>query len=477
MNLNLKKRIIDKLSCFNYSRHVSRYFNRVLFGSLLFLNTTFVLPKSISCGNIVNLSEYTKKNSFTNESTIGTNVSNVVSKDLSDLLKYPNYYNHSKYLPTVKYSVNQFKLFPINLTNIDLIGLSISNGNYTKYRTNVFNEPFINNDGLMLFYKNKEFLNFRQKKISNKFKNSVAANNANNKNNSNNKSYVASIISIERNKSENNEDISKNNSDISDVMNSCVNSYDAKNLLARELAISSYSDITLGKFVDNEYFKLLREKDAIMQIKKYNITKGSIVTVVNKTFQKAIVMRIEHLSDYATDNQNDAVLNSDETIYKNMEDAYLSQDYTLVKILCEVDCSTSKIYGNKIFYGDGKTPEGLFFMSSPENSSDWLYEGLLMYGPNFLRLKKSIGIHGNGTDTIRNNLLRKDRRYSAPQQLGIYNNNFGSGLSHGCIRFDNDVLNYLIKNNYFSKGNPIIIFENNNLTKLLSKYYAKLERN
>ncbi len=214
------------------------------------------------------------------------------------------------------------------------------------------------------------------------------------------------------------------------------------NIDATDTTINNFAKVSNGKFIDNEYFKSLREKEAIEQIQKYAITTNTIITIINKTFQKAIIAQIE-----------------------------ANAKKPLIKIILETDCSTAKEKGNKLNSGDGKTPEGLFLMSKPVDSYNWTYNERLMYGPKFIRVKNAIGIHGTGTYNINNKITLNDKKYAKPEQLGIYNNNFGIGLSHGCIRFENSVLDSLIKKKLFKQDNPVIIFENNKLTELLSKYY------
>ena len=288
--------------------------------------------------------------------------------------------------------------------------------------------------------------------------------------------------------------------------------------------VSSYAANSNGEFSDNNYFRMLRKKDAVVQIKNNLVNfecnpNDSTIIIINKTFQKAMIAKIERntnkssskrLSSCFINDSNDfcdylpRIFNKkhplkyssvSELFPKSVNQLYIyelnspkrdatgldlyntvatgSNNYIAIKIILEIDCSTAKIYGPKISSGDGKTPEGLFFISKLEDSHDWLYDGLLMYGPKFMRIKNSIGIHGTGTDVMRNASQSVDKRYSAPEPLGIYNNNFGVGLSHGCIRFENNILDSLVENNLLHKGNPVIIFENAELTRLLSRYYPR----
>jgi hypothetical protein len=228
-------------------------------------------------------------------------------------------------------------------------------------------------------------------------------------------------------------------------------------------------------FKDNNYYMSLRETDAFSELKKYGIDKESTVMVINKTFQKAMILRMEmQLYIYSRDSIDSFIRQGkDFKVSRNMPDKIV----TMVlepNILLETDCSTAMAYGSKEFDGDAKTPEGLFNIYSIEDSQNWMYDGLWAFGPKFLRIKNSIGIHGNGTDTSKTSSHRdlfSDKRFMVSGPLGIYANNFGYGLSHGCIRLENSVLDRWTNDGILKNGTKVIIFENKELTEILSKHY------
>ena len=85
-------------------------------------------------------------------------------------------------------------------------------------------------------------------------------------------------------------------------------------------------------------------------------------------------------------------------------------------------------YGNKRRIGDGRTPEGTFYVVSVERSSGWMHDfgdgqGLRAgaYGPLFVRLRvpgfRGIGIHGT-----------------------CFPGSVGSRCSEGCVRVSNMAL-------------------------------------
>jgi len=194
--------------------------------------------------------------------------------------------------------------------------------------------------------------------------------------------------------------------------------------------------------------------------------------LVNKTFQKAMIIKMEMQPYIYPKDSLDSFVKQGRSfkISKNESDK-LVEMVLEPTILFETDCSTAKTYGIKEFDGDSKTPEGIFTIYSVEDSHTWTYDGVLAYGPKFLRIKNSIGIHGTGTDTLRNKDMSKDRKYVAPEPLGIYANNFGVGRSHGCIRLDNKVVDDLTNDGVLKNGTKVIIFENKYLTEALSRHY------
>ncbi|MGV8141690.1 MAG: L,D-transpeptidase [Candidatus Woesearchaeota archaeon] len=270
--------------------------------------------------------------------------------------------------------------------------------------------------------------------------------------------------------------------------------------------VYSYASSDYRIFVDNDYYRKMRESDALQQINMYDLKKESTLMVVNKTFQKAMIVKFEKQPYiYHRDSSDSFIIQGREfKLSRNMPDKIVEMVLEPT-ILFETDCSTAKIYGNKEFDGDAKTPEGLFIIYSMEDSRDWTYEGKLAFGPKFLRIKNAIGIHGNGTDTsyikeayvnnksfnnaqVNKNSVNKnpvdnisadkiseDRRYMLPEPLGIYKNNFGYGLSHGCIRLENSVINRLTEEGLLKNGTKVIVFENKELTEILSSHYTRVD--
>lgn len=220
------------------------------------------------------------------------------------------------------------------------------------------------------------------------------------------------------------------------------------NETALQNTISYYSSIDKGVFVDNEFYALVRQSNAEAVISQYMAGSENII-VIDKTFQKAM------LYTKAFDNMQKGSLNRDRYI-----------------LFREVDCSTAKAYGKKIRDGDGKTPEGLFYLDTAVPSHNKLYEGKKAYGPYFMRLYHSIGLHGNGTDTLSVKEWDDDTAFMPPDPLGITaSNNFGYGVSHGCIRLDNSVVRELVESRFLRKGVAIIIYENKGISSMLRLAY------
>jgi lipoprotein-anchoring transpeptidase ErfK/SrfK len=80
---------------------------------------------------------------------------------------------------------------------------------------------------------------------------------------------------------------------------------------------------------------------------------------------------------------------------------------------------------DKVAEGDCRTPEGVFAISSIEDSRGWEHEGREAYGPHFLRLScppwQGIGIHGTDEPAL-----------------------LGTRSSLGCVRMSNDDLEKLV---------------------------------
>lgn len=191
-----------------------------------------------------------------------------------------------------------------------------------------------------------------------------------------------------------------------------------------------------GIYNDNLLYKRIRLIGANRQISKYS--PKSDVLVIDKTFQKAL---------------------------------FFSYNDTSYNFIDEFDCGTAAVYGKKQRAGDGKTPEDIFEIKSIESAHDKIWEGKKVYGAYFIRIQGSIGIHGNGTDKIKNSEWMNDSKYKEPDPIGIYKNNFGYGPSHGCVRLPNDVIRELVEENKINKKTKVIIYENKELTDILNSSY------
>lgn len=96
-------------------------------------------------------------------------------------------------------------------------------------------------------------------------------------------------------------------------------------------------------------------------------------------------------------------------------------------------------YGSRTGAWDSRTPEGLLDVQGVFNSSQWRFKsksghksGPGVYGPKFIRLTPSIGIHGT----------------SSPSSIG-------KRISHGCIRLSNQNILDLVQ--YVEEGMPVIV--------------------
>jgi hypothetical protein len=218
--------------------------------------------------------------------------------------------------------------------------------------------------------------------------------------------------------------------------------YKDKNILKNiDWLVNHYSIEDEGKFQDNPFFKKRREIENEKQIKKYlGDNYDGTVMVINKTFQKA-------------------------TLY--------TPDSTY-----ELDCATALRYGDKKRNGDGKTPEGMFKIQSIMPSQNNTFAGKKAYGPYFCRLDhpvfRSIGLHGNGTDTVKIKNWRSDKQYMAPDPLGVKSNNFGYGVSHGCVRTDNEKISEAVEKKIIRTGMPVIIYNDTLMTASLDNYYPDI---
>ncbi|MGV8151244.1 MAG: L,D-transpeptidase [Candidatus Woesearchaeota archaeon] len=210
-----------------------------------------------------------------------------------------------------------------------------------------------------------------------------------------------------------------------------------------EMIISRISELDNKEYSDNEFYRRLRREYALEVIKNNGIE--SDVFFIDKTFQKAMLFEYDGLAH---------------------------------SIIGEYDCSTALKYGSKIRSGDGKTPEGVFNIQSIEDASDKMWRNddgtySKCYGAYFLRFYPSIGIHGNGTDTVKNPDWMNDKYYKNPEPIGMYIENFGYGLSHGCIRLDNAVIRELVECGLLNLQTKIVITENISITKILVDNYSR----
>jgi hypothetical protein len=230
------------------------------------------------------------------------------------------------------------------------------------------------------------------------------------------------------------------------------------------------------EFKDNDFYRKMRE-DAAQGAVHDNFVDDRYVLIINKTFQKGMILERVANNVFGTHDIfsrfYDFKKKSDNTASQECVVPEYATDRPAIRYiaLSEFDVSTAKIPGAKERNGDGKTPEGLFHIGSIIDSRYDLFDGKRAYGPNFARIYHSIGLHGNGTDTtgIRD---WRNKYYLAPGSLGVYKNNFSYGESHGCIRMNNDTLRKYVNNNVIRENMPVIIFEDRQLTNMLSKYYT-----
>ncbi len=203
-----------------------------------------------------------------------------------------------------------------------------------------------------------------------------------------------------------------------------------------EPLIGYIASLDNGQYSDNEFYKSIRMNEARRQLSLYEPQSDAII--IDKTFQKAL-------------------------FFKKTDKGYDFVD--------EHDCGTAKVYGRKIRPGDGKTPEGMFTIYSVEPAHNKLWDGEKAYGAYFLRIQGSIGMHGNGTDKVKNPGWMDDPAYMAPDPLGVYKDNFGYGPSHGCVRAENDVIREKVEDGSIKQGDKVIIYENNDMTRILRNLY------
>lgn len=197
---------------------------------------------------------------------------------------------------------------------------------------------------------------------------------------------------------------------------------------------------SLAKLEDNSSFSLAKKE------KVYFSLEGSKPTPINDLYEKkqasekpAVLNNIDaKAGDYVL------VVNKETQLAQLYKLDFVPVDETLV--------STGKNPGDKEEEGDSRTPEGIFNIVSVNNSSDWVYEGELAYGPKFLRLNyslngsSSIGIHGT----------------NEPELLG-------SPASHGCVRLDNEMISWYVQQGYLKPGTQVAVVENNEQIPLGSK--------
>ncbi|WP_242603499.1 L,D-transpeptidase [Acetomicrobium hydrogeniformans] len=110
--------------------------------------------------------------------------------------------------------------------------------------------------------------------------------------------------------------------------------------------------------------------------------------------------------------------------------------------------ATGRNPGQKLKVGDMRTPEGVFYVKSIEDSSFWgsyvdkATKERIGYGPYFIRLEtgwKGIGIHGTDDEHL---------------------HEIGTDASHGCIRMANDDLLEVVSMSM--KGQKVVILESLN---------------
>ncbi len=110
--------------------------------------------------------------------------------------------------------------------------------------------------------------------------------------------------------------------------------------------------------------------------------------------------------------------------------------------------ATGRNPGQKLKVGDMRTPEGVFYVKSIEDSSVWgsyvdkATKERIGYGPYFIRLEagwKGIGIHGTDDEHL---------------------HEIGTDASHGCIRMANDDLLEVVSMSM--KGQKVVILESLN---------------
>lgn len=134
------------------------------------------------------------------------------------------------------------------------------------------------------------------------------------------------------------------------------------------------------------------------------------------------------------------------------KETQLAQLYKLDYVLVDqAGVSTGRNPGNKERSGDNKTPEGIFEVVSVEQSSGWLHNGRLAYGPYFARLSAGswdaygnhnpdgwspIGVHG--TDE--------------PEKIG-------SLASEGCVRTQDEFIKRCVEQGYIKKGVKVVIVD------------------
>lgn len=240
--------------------------------------------------------------------------------------------------------------------------------------------------------------------------------------------------------------------------------------------------IDKNRYVDNEFYKSIRINEAKKEIQKYSIK--SNVLVIDKTFQKALLFDKkfdEEIIDKDKSSNgffNNPYIDSSDVFSKNysLDDYLYLHDLSGYEFINEYDCSTAFIHGKKQRAGDGKTPEGVFEIHSIEVAHNKLWDNKKVYGPYFIRIQGSIGIHGTGTDTNRVKNWFNDSHYADPEPLGVYLDKSGEykigvGKSHGCIRLDNSVVRYLVDNNIITKETKVIIYENKKMTEILKSVY------
>ncbi|MBN2141698.1 L,D-transpeptidase [Candidatus Woesearchaeota archaeon] len=106
--------------------------------------------------------------------------------------------------------------------------------------------------------------------------------------------------------------------------------------------------------------------------------------------------------------------------------------------------SSGKVPGDKQRAGDNRTPEGIFTVTSVEQSSHWTHEGRLAYGPYFARLNAGSWDRKGNYDPNG----RSSHALHGTDREGL----LGTPDSEGCVRHSNDKIKSYVENGIVKKG-------------------------